>query len=75
MHFRVLAQRYLVASCRVNVRFGSKADMCSALGDVRFTPESGHVHRNGPCPLSAKSRHDRLVTKFNDRPEPESCSA
>ena len=57
MHFRVLAQRYLVASCRVNVRFGSKADMCSALGDVRFTPESGHVHRNGPCPLGAKSGH------------------
>ena len=29
-----------------NVRFGSKADMCSALGHVRFTPnsdrESGH---------------------------------
>ena len=25
------------------VRFGSKADMCSAIGDVRFTPESGHV--------------------------------
>ncbi|MGB9021098.1 MAG: hypothetical protein WCC77_26190, partial [Pseudolabrys sp.] len=25
-----------------NVRFGSKADMCSALGDVRFTPESRH---------------------------------
>ena len=21
-----------------NVRFGSKADMCSALGDVRFVP-------------------------------------
>ena len=27
---------------RCNVRFGSKADMCSALGNVRFTPESGH---------------------------------
>jgi hypothetical protein len=25
-----------------NVRFGSKADICSAKGDVRFTPESGH---------------------------------
>ena len=23
-----------------NVRFGSKADMCSALGDVRFVPEA-----------------------------------
>jgi hypothetical protein len=26
-----------------DVRFGSKADMCSAIGHVRFTPESGHV--------------------------------
>ena len=26
-----------------NVRFGSKADMCSAKGDVRFTPKSGHA--------------------------------
>ena len=26
-----------------NVRFGSKADMCSAKRHVRFTPESGHV--------------------------------
>ena len=24
-----------------DVRFGSKADMCNALGDVRFTPNSG----------------------------------
>ena len=27
----------------LDVRFGSKADMCSALGDVRFTSNSGHV--------------------------------
>ena len=26
-----------------DVRFGSKADMCSAKGHVRSTPESGHV--------------------------------
>jgi hypothetical protein len=25
------------------VRFGSKADMCTAIGHVRFTPKSGHV--------------------------------
>jgi hypothetical protein len=25
----------------LHVRFGSKADICSALSDVRFTPESG----------------------------------
>ena len=32
---------------RLHVRFGSKADMCSAKGHVRFTPksdrESGHA--------------------------------
>jgi hypothetical protein len=26
----------------LNVRFGSKADMCIAIGRVRFTPKSGH---------------------------------
>jgi hypothetical protein len=25
-----------------DVRFGSKADMCGAIGHVRITPESGH---------------------------------
>ena len=30
---------------RPDVRFGSKADICSAKGHVRFTPESGHVQR------------------------------
>ena len=38
-----------------NVRFGSKADMCSAQADVRFTPKSGHVQCTGSCPLCAKS--------------------
>ena len=37
----------------VNVRFGSNADMCSALVDVRFTPESGHVRCKSKCPLCA----------------------
>ena len=40
-----------------DVRFGSLADMCSAKGHVRFTPESGHVQRNLGCPLSANSGH------------------
>ena len=26
---------------RLNIRFGSKADMCSGQSHVRFTPESG----------------------------------
>ena len=29
-----------------DVRYGSKADMCSAKSHVRFTPESGHVQCN-----------------------------
>src|SRR5262249_38050662 len=31
--------------------------MCSAEAHVRFTPESGHVRCNSPCPLWAKSGH------------------
>jgi hypothetical protein len=30
----------------LHVRFGSKADICSAEKHVRFTPESGHVRCN-----------------------------
>ena len=40
-----------------DVRFGSKADICSAKGHVRFTPKSGHVQRNSACPLCANSGH------------------
>src|SRR4029079_13429594 len=39
------------------VRCGSKADMCGATADVRFTSRSGHVHRNSACPLCANSEH------------------
>ena len=38
-----------------NVRFGSKADICSASTYVRFTPNSGHVRCNSVCPLCANS--------------------
>ena len=38
-----------------NVRFGSKADMCSAKRHVRFTPKSGHCGCNYACPLCAKA--------------------
>src|SRR5262249_51624618 len=34
-----------IATNDCNVRFGSKADMCTAPAHVRFTPESGHVQR------------------------------
>ena len=40
-----------------HVRFGSKADMCSALAHVCFTPQSGHVRCKHRCPLSANSGH------------------
>ena len=43
--------------CLLDVRFGSLADICSAIRHVRFTPESGHLQRNGACPLSANSGH------------------
>jgi len=33
------------------VRFGSKADICSAKSHVRFTPESGHWIRHFRCLL------------------------
>ena len=36
-----------------DVRFGSKADMCSTLGDVRFTPESGIKSRHSAKAVSA----------------------
>ena len=40
-----------------DVRFGSKADICSAKRHVRFTPNSGHMRCNSVCPLSANSGH------------------
>ena len=44
-----------------HARFGSEADMCSAKGHVRFTPESGHVQCTNSCPLWARSRHSSRV--------------
>src|SRR5262249_21657829 len=40
----------------LDVRFGSKADICSAQRHVRFTPESGHVQCNWRCPLWGQLR-------------------
>src|SRR5512143_1399063 len=42
------------------VRFGSKADICSAPTHVRFTPDSGHVQRTSSCLLWANSGHRAL---------------
>ena len=43
-----------------NVRFGSKADICSAKRHVRFAPNSGRVQCTSGCPLCAKSGHCAL---------------
>ena len=45
-----------------NVRFGSLADMCVAKSDVRFTPQSGHVHCDRLCLLWANSGHQASKT-------------
>jgi hypothetical protein len=39
---------------RVDVRFGSEADMAKGPTNVCFTPESGHQLSARGCPLSAK---------------------
>jgi len=45
-----------------HVRFGSKADICAAIGHVRFTPQSGHVRCTGQCLLCANSGHHVIRT-------------
>jgi hypothetical protein len=40
-----------------DVRFGSLADICSAKGHVRFTPESRHSQCTSLCLLWANSGH------------------
>ena len=42
----------------INVRFGSKADICSAKGHVRFTPNSDRESgfRKKSCPLYSRKR-------------------
>jgi hypothetical protein len=51
----------------VDVRFGSKADICSALADVRFTLKSGHS-------VEEKSR-SALIYLADDRALPAHGSA
>jgi len=47
----------------VDVRFGSEADICSAISHVRFTPKSGHVQCISECRLWARSGHRRPKQK------------
>jgi hypothetical protein len=44
----------------MNIRFGSKADIRTAKGHVRFTPKSGHVRCTSLRLLWANSGHQRL---------------
>src|SRR5262249_18584568 len=44
-----------------HVRFGSKADMCSAPAHFRFTPESDIKCDIGECPLWANSGHSGTI--------------
>jgi len=48
-----------------DVRFGSKADICSAQAHVRFTPESESDIKRGivKCPLWANSGHRRASSR------------
>src|SRR5262245_25270467 len=46
-----------ICSALADVRFGSKADICTAPAHVRFTPESGQVQCTCRCPLWANSGH------------------
>ena len=47
----------VIEGARVNVRFGSKADIGTDRLNVRFTPKSGHWNPVVECPLCAKSGH------------------
>ena len=40
---------------RLNVRFGSLADITARWRHVRFAPNSGHLSVRAGCPLSANS--------------------
>ena len=47
---------------KLNVRFGSKADMCSALVDVRFVPIAD-IPRGELCVITDEKQRDRLGHK------------
>ena len=60
VHARASAKR----ATGSGVRFGSKADMCSAKGHVRFTPENGHVWRTSMSALCQKRTFGRHLLHF-----------
>src|SRR6516164_4836040 len=52
-----LDQNCLRFGGRLNVRYGSKADIGALPINVRFTPKSRHRNSVTECPLCAKSGH------------------
>src|SRR4029434_10371980 len=54
-----------------DVRFGSKADICAAIGHVRFTPESRHWRCTNQCPLRAKSGQTRFPARHGSSTLPK----
>jgi hypothetical protein len=70
----------LRAPSRLNVRFGSKADICAATSHVRFVPnsdrESGHPGRyhatalTGDASFAEKSRDHRVLIGARHLAEP-----
>jgi hypothetical protein len=65
----VLSSQQTSESSMVDVRFGSKADICAATSHVRFTPESGHVRCNYGCPLWPDSEPKIKLPSPEDRRE------
>ena len=57
--FCFLADRTGPSHRRIS-NLGCKADICTAIGHVRYAPESGHVRCNCGCPIWAKSGHSQL---------------
>jgi hypothetical protein len=57
---------------RTNVRFGSKADMCVAKCDVRFTPntdrESSHSRRKRSYPFYAQKQIHLKLARLHAGP-------
>ena len=56
-HCPEMVREILAPNAAANVRFGSLADISERIGDVRFSPESGHAERQQRRPLIASSGH------------------
>ena len=61
---RFAGQLHFVSGYTDDVRFGSKADIRTAIDHVRFSPESGQMRRTRSCLLWAKSRHWPAIVRY-----------